>query len=101
MDTLRREVREEACAVVARHRLLGFCRAACVRGPRAGVVLVRAWFRSTVHLNPRRPRHEIAHRSLVTPEEVLGAIWIQNALTPMYRRVLVEARLPGADPSAP
>ncbi len=94
VDTLRREVLEEACAVVTIHRQLGFCRAACVRGPQAGVVLVRAWFRATVRLNSRDPRHEINHRRLVTPQAVFGAIWIEDGLAPMYRRVFADAGLP-------
>jgi hypothetical protein len=36
------EVLEEACAVVTRARLLGFCWGACVSGPEHGVVLVRS-----------------------------------------------------------
>jgi hypothetical protein len=34
-DTLRREVREEACATVTDARLRGFSRCECVRGPQA------------------------------------------------------------------
>src|SRR6266545_4810294 len=41
-DTLRREIREEACATVTSCRLLGFSRGACVRGPQEGLVLVRS-----------------------------------------------------------
>ena len=41
-ETLRREVLEEACAVVTEARLLGFCRGRCVRGHEAGLVLVRS-----------------------------------------------------------
>src|SRR6266536_2226624 len=36
VDTLRREVAEEACAQVASARLLGFTRGVCVGGPRRG-----------------------------------------------------------------
>jgi hypothetical protein len=45
-DTLRREVREEACATVTGCRLLGFSRRVCVRGSQAGLVLVRALWRA-------------------------------------------------------
>lgn len=38
IDTLQREVGEEACAVVERARLLGFTRGICVRGPQEGRV---------------------------------------------------------------
>src|SRR6266536_4768882 len=61
-DTLRREVGEEACAVVERARLLGFTRGVCVGGPEEGLVLVRSMWRAEVRLEPWAPRFEIAHR---------------------------------------
>jgi len=54
-ETLRREMREEACATVQQARLLGFCRSACVAGPQAGQVLVRSVWRATVALAPWEP----------------------------------------------
>jgi hypothetical protein len=56
--------------------------------------LVRAWFRATVRLNSWEPRHEINHRRLVTPQAVLGTIWIEDGLAPMYGRVFADAGLP-------
>ena len=41
-QTLRREVLEEACAVVCGARLLGFCRGVCMVGPEQGRALVRS-----------------------------------------------------------
>src|SRR5512133_3705626 len=44
-QTLRREVLEEACAVVTEADLLGFARGRCVEGSEAGLTLVRSiWF---------------------------------------------------------
>ncbi len=48
VDALRREVGEEACAVVQRARLLGFTRGVCVSGPEEGLVLVRSMWRAEV-----------------------------------------------------
>jgi ADP-ribose pyrophosphatase YjhB (NUDIX family) len=94
VDTLRREVLEEACAVVTSHRLLGFCRAACVRGPQAGVVarpgLVPGDCAPKLLGTPARDQH----RRLVTPQAVLGTIWIEDGLAPMYGRVFADAGLP-------
>ena len=52
VDTLRREVAEEACAVVERATLLGFTRGECLRGPQEGLVLVRSMWRAEVRLQP-------------------------------------------------
>jgi ADP-ribose pyrophosphatase YjhB (NUDIX family) len=94
LDTLRREVREEACATVTSYRLLGFSRGACVRGPQAGLVLVRAWWRAEVRLDPWRPRFEIVRRRLVPPAEAFASMWIEEGYEPMYRRIFAEAALP-------
>jgi ADP-ribose pyrophosphatase YjhB (NUDIX family) len=65
-ETLRREMLEEACAIVGRARLLGFSRGACVAGPEEGLVLVRSMWRAEVQLEPWEPRFEIPHRRVVT-----------------------------------
>jgi ADP-ribose pyrophosphatase YjhB (NUDIX family) len=69
--TLRREVREEACAVVTGCTLLGFTRGVCVRGPQEGLVLVRSLWRAEVCLESWNPRFEMTHRRLVPPGEAL------------------------------
>jgi ADP-ribose pyrophosphatase YjhB (NUDIX family) len=61
-ETLRREMREEACATVIHARLLGFSRSICVAGPQMGLVLVRSFWRAEVELAPWLPRFEIPHR---------------------------------------
>jgi ADP-ribose pyrophosphatase YjhB (NUDIX family) len=94
VDTLRREVREEACATVTGCRLLGFSRGVCVRGPEAGRVLVRALWRAEVRPDPWQPRFEIVARRLVPVAEAFDGLWIEDGFGPLYRRVFVEAALP-------
>jgi ADP-ribose pyrophosphatase YjhB (NUDIX family) len=92
VDTLRREVAEEACAQVTDARLLGFTRGMCLRGPERGLVLVRAMWRAEVRLERWAPRFEIAHRRLVGPLEALR--WVISAepdIGPIYRRMFAEA----------
>jgi 8-oxo-dGTP pyrophosphatase MutT (NUDIX family) len=92
-DTLRREVLEEACASVTDCRLLGYSRGACIRGPEAGLVLVRAHWQAGVQLNLWQPRFEMTGRRLVPVGEALAAMWIEDGYRPMYRRVFAEAGL--------
>jgi ADP-ribose pyrophosphatase YjhB (NUDIX family) len=100
VDTLRREVGEEACAVVQRARLLGFTRGECLRGPEAGLVLVRSMWRAEVRLQRWAPRFEIAHRRLVPAREALRAVVsAEPAVGPIYRRMFAEAAIASADRS--
>ena len=94
VDTLRREVAEEACAVVQRARLLGFTRGTCVRGPQQGLVLVRSMWRAEVRLERWAPWFEIAHRRLVPADEALRTVVIAEPnVGPIYRRMFAEAQL--------
>jgi ADP-ribose pyrophosphatase YjhB (NUDIX family) len=91
-DTLRREVVEEACAVVQRARLLGFSRGVCVRGLEQGLVLVRSMWRAEVSLERWAPRFGIAHRRLVPADEALRQVVIaEPGVGPIYRRMFAEA----------
>ena len=92
-QTLRREILEEACAIVGDARLLGFCRGVCLTGPEAGLVLVRSIWRAEVELMPWEPRFEIAHRCLVPQHELHLRLWIEQGFEPIYRRALTEAAL--------
>jgi ADP-ribose pyrophosphatase YjhB (NUDIX family) len=93
-QTLRREMLEEACAVVDAARLLGFSRGHCVRGHQQGLVLVRAIWRADVELRPWVPRFEIAHRRLVSARELLSHLTPDNdGYLPTYRRAMLEAGL--------
>ncbi|HZS04756.1 MAG TPA: NUDIX domain-containing protein [Blastocatellia bacterium] len=92
-QTLRREVLEETCAVVVAARLLGFCRAACLTGPEAGLVLVRSVWRAEVGLMKWEPRFEIAHRRVVPATELLSYLRMEEGFEPIYHRALAEAGL--------
>jgi ADP-ribose pyrophosphatase YjhB (NUDIX family) len=87
MATLRREVREEACATVTGARLLGFTRGECLRGHEAGLVLVRAHWRAEVRLDPWQPRHEMVGRRLVPLAEAYESMWVPDGLEPVFRRI--------------
>lgn len=89
--TLRREVSEEACATVVGCRLLGFSRGVCLRGPEAGLVLVRALWLADVRLNPWMPEYEMVHRILVPVEQVWDTLFIPEGYEPIYRRIFAEA----------
>jgi ADP-ribose pyrophosphatase YjhB (NUDIX family) len=94
VDTMRREVREEACAEVMDCRLLGFSRGVCVRGPQEGLVLIRSMWRAEVRMDPWDPRFEMAHRRLLPMEEAFQSLTIPKGLGPFYRRLFVEAAIP-------
>jgi ADP-ribose pyrophosphatase YjhB (NUDIX family) len=92
VDTLRREVAEEACAVVTSCRLLGFSRGVCVQGPQEGLVLVRSLWRAEVRLERWAPRFEIAHRRLLPADEALRLVTVaEPTVGPIYWRMFVEA----------
>ncbi len=92
-QTLRREILEEACAVVVDARLLGFCRSVCLTGPEQGLALVRSIWLAVVELAPWEPRFEIAHRRVVPAAELLAHLRMEEGFEPIYRRALVEAGL--------
>jgi ADP-ribose pyrophosphatase YjhB (NUDIX family) len=91
--TLRREVLEEACAIVRQARLLGFCRAACLSGPEKGLVLVRSMWRADVDLLPWTPRFEIRLRRAVPSHELRVHLWMEDGFEPLYHRAVIEAGL--------
>jgi ADP-ribose pyrophosphatase YjhB (NUDIX family) len=92
--TLKREVGEEACATVLEHRLLGFSRGVCLRGPESGLVLVRALWRADVHLENWAPEHEMVQRRTVPPTRVWNTLAVPVGYEPIYRRILHDAGIP-------
>jgi len=92
--TMEREVLEEACVLVEDATLLGFSKAEVVKGPEEGLVLVRALWRADVSLLPWDPRHEITHRILVQPQDVLAQASPAEHRLPILRRWLDEALIP-------
>ena len=92
-DTLRREMREEACATVTGARLLGFVRSTCLSGHEKGVVLVRSIWRAEVRLLPWQAGYEIPFRRVVPAGDLAGALWTEDGARPIYSRAAREAAL--------
>lgn len=92
-DTLRREVREEACATVVRARLLGFSRGVSVAGPEAGRIIVRSLWRADVALAPWEPQFEMVRRRVVTAAAVIDQLTMDDGLARIASRALHEAGL--------
>ncbi len=92
-DTLRREMREEACAIVQAARLLGFSRGCCIKGRQKRLVLVRAIWRADVELQPWEPQFEVRHRREVPATDVLSHVTVNDGYLPTYRQALIEAGL--------
>ena len=92
MDTLRREVREEACCKIETADLLGFTVSTCLQGPERDVVLVRAHWAARVVAMPWRPAHEIVERVEVPMADVISTLTIEPGLEPAYRVILEQAR---------
>jgi ADP-ribose pyrophosphatase YjhB (NUDIX family) len=95
-ETLRREMLEEACAIVGQARLLGFVRSECVNGREEGLVIVRSMWRADVELSPWEPRFEIPFRWLVPLSDVETQLNYPGpeALRRMIIRAIREATLP-------
>lgn len=89
-QTLRREVLEEACAVVNEAHLLGFARGHCIEGHEAGLVLIRSIWLARVTLQPWRQQFEITHRKLVPVEGAIGTVL--SEFEPLWARAFEEAR---------
>jgi 8-oxo-dGTP pyrophosphatase MutT (NUDIX family) len=92
VETLRREMTEEACVSIQQAWPLGFCQITDTGSVGAGVTKVRAWFRADVTVHPWVPQFEIAHRRLVDFEKILAQIVIAPGETPILNRVLYEAK---------
>ena len=86
-----RELLEEACVRVDDATLLGYFRGVCTLGPENGLVLLRALWRANVSVLPWEPRQEIAHRRLVSPNEVLGQLDLSNRMMRVQELWLREA----------
>lgn len=72
VDTLVREVAEEACARVLDHRLLGYQRFAYLTGDTVERVQTDAMFWARVELDPFEPRFETTQRRLLSAAEALA-----------------------------
>lgn len=90
-ETLRREMLEEACAVVTDARLLGFSRGRCIEGCELGLVLVRSIWLAKVRLLDWRPEFEIHFRRVVPASEAL--MHESAAFRPLWLKAFAEAHL--------
>ena len=90
-NTLRREMLEEACAVVGEARMLGFVRSRCLSGAEQGRVLVRSIWRAEVSLLPWEPEFEIPFRKAVPVRELARQLWMEDGAAPIYSRAAREA----------
>ncbi|MET7418968.1 NUDIX domain-containing protein [Dactylosporangium sp. NPDC005555] len=94
LETLCREMREEACVRVTEARLLGHTRSECVAGRELGVVLVRSFWRAEVLLDPWEPRFEVPHRRVVPSAAAGDEVWdVADGSARIIARVLREAGL--------
>ena len=91
-ETLRREVREEACVEVRDARLLGFGRGECIRGHEKGLVLVRSIWLARVQINEWAPEPGMLARKLVSPGRILRE-FESDVLLPFHHRALIVAGL--------
>jgi ADP-ribose pyrophosphatase YjhB (NUDIX family) len=91
-ETLRREMREEACVEVKDAKLLGFSRGECIRGHERGLVLVRSIWLARVQLNEWVPEPGILARKLVPPDRILSE-FESDVFLPLVHRQLIVAGL--------
>ncbi len=94
-ETLRREVREEACATVTSARLLGYTRGECIGGAERGLVLVRSIWAARVSLEPWAPAFETQHRRLVAAADLHSVITLPS-VGRIVARAMVEAGIVSA-----
>lgn len=73
-QTLRREMLEEACAVVTEARLLGFSRGRRIEGNEIGLPIVRSIWLAQVDLLDWNPQFEIRFRKLVPPTQAMKLV---------------------------
>ena len=100
-QTLRREVSEEACAIVTGARLLGFTRGRCLQGSGAGVIRVRSIWLARVRLQAWSPRFKIRHRRLVPFNRAVATVCNDfPEYEPLWRRAFHEAGEKLRDPNA-
>lgn len=100
LETLCREMREEACVRVAQARLLGYSRSECVAGTEHGLVLVRSFWRAEVLVDAWQPRYEVPHRRVVPASGALEEVWDHaDGSARIMARVLAEAGLANGPPA--
>ena len=91
-ETMRREVKEEACVEVTDAKLLGFHKGKCIRGHEKGLVLVRSLWLADVRVHEWDPEPETLARKLVSPDQLLSELE-PNVFLPLHHRALIVAGL--------
>lgn len=96
VEALRREVREEACAEVVDHELLGYQRFAWIRNDRVDAVTIDALYWARVTLQPFVPEHENCERVLMSLAEARTRPMWQSPVTRLLldRAFAAEERRP-------
>ena len=87
IETLRRELLEEACATLLDAQLLGYARGECMSGSEAGKVLRRSFWLARVQLNPWHPEFEIRHRREIALADLLREV--RQDYAGLYREMLL------------
>lgn len=88
-QTLRREMLEEACAVVTTARLIGFSRGRRVEGVEIGPPVVRSIWLAQVDLLDWNPQFEIRFRRLVPASQAIKLVLPEYEL--LWARAFYEA----------
>lgn len=91
-DTMRREVKEEACVEVDKARLLGFSHGLCSRGHEEGLLLIRSLWLADAILLEWAPEPQILGRNLVPVDQVLARM-APDPFAPLHARALLVADL--------
>jgi len=86
IETLRRELLEEACATLLDAQLLGYARGVCISGNEAGSILRRSFWLAHVQLNEWRPEFEIRHRREIALADLLREV--RQDYAGLYREML-------------
>jgi 8-oxo-dGTP pyrophosphatase MutT (NUDIX family) len=92
LDTLGREVLEEACCRVEAAQLLGFTTSTCLAGPEEGLILVRAHWAARAVAEPWQPCHEIADRRQVPVGDLMPELTMEPGLEAMWEQIWDQAR---------
>jgi 8-oxo-dGTP pyrophosphatase MutT (NUDIX family) len=88
LDTLKREVLEEACSEIQNQKLIGFLRTRQVEG----TVVVRAFYQSKIKVLDWNPIHEIEERIFCLPEAIPK--YVSNNFKPIILKALIESGVP-------
>ena len=91
LETLRREVREEACCDVQTAELLGFTTSRCLEGAERGLVLVRAHWAVRARSLAWQPLHEIAQKVELPIAAAMSALTVEPGLSPICEQIWVRA----------